>query len=326
MMRCDDNILTRAAQDAMCAPSPLNTQPWTWHHEDGALQLYADRDRQLTVADPQGRLLVLSCGIALHHAAVSVAAAGYTPQVERFVASFEDNRLARLSVGAPRAVTDADRLMAAAIQTRRTDRRPFADRHVTEPELARLADAATTAGARLHVVRLGQMPMLAIAAAQAGTAEMSDPAYRNELMRWTNRPPWSGDGVPPAATVQRVPRRVPVRELALEPQTGQPIEPGGDRGAAYVVVFGNGDAAPDWFTGGEATSAVLLTATALGLATAPITDVIEVPHPRDLITGLLPAGGYPYLVVRCGWSDTSGELAHAPRRPAAEAIIGNGGG
>jgi hypothetical protein len=85
-------------------------------------------------------------------------------------------------------------------------------------------------------------------------------------------------------------------------------------------VYGDADGPLDWFTAGEATSAVLLTATSLGLSSAPISDVIEVQHPRDLVAGLLPAGTHPYLVVRCGWSAQSEKLARTPRREPVETI------
>jgi hypothetical protein len=320
-MPTDTEILTAAAQDALRAPSSLNTQPWIWYVRDDALELYADRDRQLRVADPDGRMLLFNCGIALHHARVSLAAAGYGAAVRHLVDSFDDNLLARVAVGQPRVVDRHDSALRDAIRVRRTDRRPFADRPVPEDMLDALTAAAGSEGMRLHIVRLGQMPMLAIAVAQAGAAEMSEPDYRAELMQWTNRPVWSGDGIPPEATVQRVPRRVPVRELALEPNTGQPVEPGGDRGAAYMVLYGDGDSPGDWFAAGEAASSVLLTATTFGLATEPISDPIEVDHPRDLITRLLPAGGHPYLVIRCGWSEHGEPVAAVGRRDPHEAII-----
>ena len=321
VMPTDGEILTAAARDALRAPSPLNTQPWIWYVRDGVLELYADRDRQLRVADPDGRLMLFSCGAALHHARVSLAAAGHRVAVRHLVDSFEDNLLARVELGQPRPVDAHDRALRDAIQVRRTDRRPFGDHPVPDDVLAALVGAAESEGMRLHIVRLGQMPMLAIAVAQAATAEMSEPDYRSELMQWTNRPVWSGDGVPPEVTVRRVPRRVPVRELALEPNAGQPVEPGGDRGAAYVVLYGDGESPSDWFAAGEAASNVLLTATTFGLATEPMSDAIEVAHPRELITGLLPAGGHPYLVIRCGWSEHADALAPVARRDPHEAII-----
>src|SRR5690606_4871111 len=109
-----------------------------------------------------------------------------------------------------------------------------------------LVEAAAREGVRLHRVRLDQMPMLAIAVSLAAGDEMANPAYRLELLRWTNRPEWSGDGVPVETTVAKVPRRVPVGQFALDPTAGLPVTPGGDRGAAYLILPGDGTAPGDW--------------------------------------------------------------------------------
>jgi hypothetical protein len=66
----------------------------------------------------------------------------------------------------------------------------------------------------------------------------------------------------------------------------------------------------------------MLTATALDLAVAPISDVIEMEHPRALVRGLLNELGHPYLVLRCGWPPARGDLATVPRRAPHEAIMG----
>ncbi len=57
-----------AAINAAQAPSIFNTQPWRWQIGPARLALHADRTRQLRIADPEGRLLAISCGAALHHA------------------------------------------------------------------------------------------------------------------------------------------------------------------------------------------------------------------------------------------------------------------
>ena len=71
----------------------------------------------------------------------------------------------------------------------------------------------------------------------------------------------------------------------------------------------------DWLRAGEALSAVLLTAVSRGLAVAPITDVLEVEHPRELVTAYCVPGGIPYALVRCGYRGATAR--HWPRRPAA---------
>ena len=322
MPSAEYELLAAAAKDALRAPSVLNTQPWSWHLKGGALELHADRSRQLAVVDPLGKLLLLSCGVALHHARLSLAGNGRSAEVERLVSGLDDDLLARITVGHPGGLTAPESEMHRATWRRRTDRRPFDDLPVSAETVGQLRSAAESEGSFLHRVRYDQMPMLAVAAAQASELEMSNASARVELMRWTNRPEWSGDGVPANTAVQHVPRRVSVRELTLPPNEGMAIEPGGDLGSAYVVVYGDGDEGPDWFAAGEAASAVMLTAASLGLAIAPMSDVIEVAHTRQLITGLLPRQGYPYLVLRCGWPMGDNEPGRAPRRPAKEAIVG----
>src|SRR5690606_24034874 len=113
-----------------------------------------------------------------------------------------------------------------AIPVRRTDRRPFADEPVPSDILEALDRAAAAEGVRLHRVRMSQMPMLAIAVSLAAASEMGNPAYRTELMRWTNRPEWSNDGVPAATAVEKVPRRVPVRQFAVNSHQALTVAPG----------------------------------------------------------------------------------------------------
>jgi hypothetical protein len=314
------DVLATAAQDALAAPSIFNTQPWRWRVHGDALELYADRDRQLTVADPQGRMLLLSCGAALHHARLSIAAAGWRAAVQPLVSAFDDALLARVALVERTAPSSEMLALHEAIGRRRTDRRPFGDEPVPAQAIARVVAAAEAEGVHLHRVRLDQLPILAIAAATAGMQEMADPAYRSELIRWSNRPQWSGDGIPAGTTVRPTPRRVPVRTLAVEPNQGMPVPSGGDRGSAYLVLHGEDETAPGWFAAGQALSAVLLTIVTLGLAAAPISDVIEVDRPRALVRGLLGGAGAPYVVIRCGVGQPATDLPSAPRRNPQDVI------
>ena len=76
-MSTPTNTLTRELIRMACyAPSVHNTQPWAWRLVSAdTIELHADRSRQLTETDPEGRDLVLSCGAALHH--LVVAAEGF---------------------------------------------------------------------------------------------------------------------------------------------------------------------------------------------------------------------------------------------------------
>ena len=66
--------LRRAAVRATLAPSIHNTQPWRFVLSADALEIHADRSRQLRVLDPRGRQMTISCGCALFNARASMAA------------------------------------------------------------------------------------------------------------------------------------------------------------------------------------------------------------------------------------------------------------
>jgi hypothetical protein len=191
---------------------------------------------------------------------------------------------------------------------------------VSEEELTRLRHAVEAEGAYLHVVRPEQVASLGIAAELAAGAELDDPAYRAELHRWTNRPAVAGDGVPPETAVRPELRRVPVRDFAPDGPAGLEAGSAHDQGAAYVLLFGRGDQPVDLLCAGEALSALLLLATADGLATAPLSDAVEVAWPRRLLHDLLAGIGEPYLVVRLGYADSDEPLPPAPRRDPRDVI------
>ncbi|MET7836868.1 nitroreductase family protein [Micromonospora sediminicola] len=312
-------VLEAAARQSLHAPSVFNTQPWRWRVTSDALELRADPDRQLAHTDPDARLLTLSCGAALHHARVSLTAAGWAVTVERMPDPGDPTLLARLRATGPANLDVPAGRLVDAIPRRRSDRRAYGDRPVPEPVLARLTDAVEAEGAHLHVVRPDQMPMLAVSTGRAADAELADPAYREELRRWTNRPADSGDGVPAATAVRPAPRRVPVRDYAPGGAAGLSAGADFDRGAAYLILFGERDEPAAWLRGGEALSALLLTATAEGLASAPLSDAIELAWPRRMMRDLLAGIGAPYLVVRVGWGPDA-ELPPAPRRTPADVI------
>ncbi|MEU4424767.1 nitroreductase [Actinoplanes sp. NPDC024001] len=312
--------LESAARASLRAPSVFNTQPWKWRLTGEVLELASDPGRRLGVTDAEGRLLLLSCGGVLHHARITLAAAGWHSVVQRFPEERRPDLLARISVAGAGEPDPLAQNLAAAISRRRTDRRAFGESPVTEQTLTRLRRLVEAEGAYLHVVPDDRVPELAISVDLAADANYFDPAHRTELTAWTHRPAWTGDGVPPSTVVEPSLRRVPVRNFLPGGSAGLLASADHDEGATYVIIFGTTDRPVDLLRGGEAMSALLLQATVEGLATAPISEAVEVAWPRQLLTRLLAGIGEPYLIVRLGYVESAEDVPPSPRRTPTEVI------
>lgn len=89
------DILTAAVRDAETAPAPLSPRCWTWTVRDDGLELRLP-SRLVGHDDPETRRVLLGCGVALHHACVSLAAAGVTVAVRRLPRSGDGRLVARI--------------------------------------------------------------------------------------------------------------------------------------------------------------------------------------------------------------------------------------
>src|SRR3712207_8175716 len=90
------DALRQAAVLAGRAPSVHNSQPWRWRPDAQTLDLFLATDRPLHGPDPDARVAVLSCGAALHHARVHLAAQGWRADVDRMPDPRHPAHLARI--------------------------------------------------------------------------------------------------------------------------------------------------------------------------------------------------------------------------------------
>jgi nitroreductase len=313
------SVLATAARAAGHAPSIHNTQPWRWRVES-TLDLYADRARQLGVTDPFGRLLLLSCGAALHHALVTLAAEGWRVEVSRLPDAGDPDLLARVALGEPTAVDPSAMRLLQTMTVRHTDRRPVTDAPVDPDVVARIARVVQAAGARLHPLKREHVVDLAAAAAQAQVAESLDPQFLAELDYWTGGTRTAGTGIPAEVIPASPPETtVPGRDFG-GPGT-LPISAGHDSAAVYAILYGDDDAPQRWLRAGEALSAGWLEATELGVSVLPLSAVVEVVRTRHVLRRLLGNIGYPYLVLRLGHADPDhAGPPHTPRLPAEQVM------
>ncbi|GGM35532.1 NAD(P)H nitroreductase [Micromonospora sonchi] len=310
--------LAEAAAMAGHAPSVHNTQPWRWRVLPEALELRMVRDRRLAATDPTGELVTLSCGAALHHARLALAAEGWTASVHRMPDPDEPDLLARLTDLQPTGAEPDAMRMVQCMRVRNTDRRPVSDEAVAEETLAAIATAAAAEGARLEILDRDQVLQLAAAASHAASVEAEDPQLREELAYWTSRS--GGVGLTPEVLPEQAPQTtVPGRDFGRPGSL--PVGPGHDQAASYGVLHGDEDSPVDWLRAGEALSAAWLLATRSGVSVVPLSGVVEVPGTRQILRQVLSGLGQPYLVLRLGFADPAhAGPPHTPRLPREQVV------
>jgi nitroreductase len=312
--------LANAAALAGYAPSIHNSQPWRWRVSGDVLDLYAVHRRQLAITDPDGRLAVLSCGAALHHARTALAAEGFAVTVERLPDPAQPDWLARITLaGRVPVSTDAVRLVQT-IRVRHTDRRPVTGPRVEPDELAAIAGSIRDEGAWLHMLPREHVIELAAAVSYAQRAEAADSAWQAELAYWSGGTRPAGTGVPDSAIPDQPPQTtVPGRDFG-HPGT-LPVSAEHDVSATFAILYGEEDVRLDGLRAGEALSAAWLTATERGISVLPLSATVEVIATRLALRRLLAGLGEPYLVLRLGRADPDHTgPPHTPRLPADQII------
>lgn len=320
----DDDMVRTALRLALRAPSVHNCQPWRWLVGPGIVHLYADGSRQLPATDPHGRDLLISCGAALDHLLVALASLGQGARVRRMPNPAQPGHLATVEPF-PHSATGDDEALAAAISRRRTDRRRFSSWPVPAELIGELLELARMRGVGLETITDPTVRWKLFQAITAAAAQQAaDPAYAAELAAWSGRGAESDDGVPAAnaPAPQQTPGQMPLRAYA-SPNLPQPPGMGEPENAALLLLTTPTDSALDWFRAGEATSAILLTATRHGLASSPLTQPLEVHDTRAFIRSHVTTARtfHPQILLRIGWTPAAAaDLPPTPRRPLEDVV------
>ena len=246
----DAETMRTALRLATHAPSVQNSQPWHWRVGSDRVDLYADRRRHLPDVDPDGRGLLISCGAALHHCAVALAALGWHATAHRLPDPAVPHHLASVSIE-PRSPSEVEVMLAGAITRRRTDCRPYSS----------------------WPVPWGDVALMGARAARSGV-----------MLRQVESAPES-------------------------PDNGVTVALGTDSDDCLARL-----------RAGEATSLVLLSATAMGLASCPVTGPLEIPETREALRAdVFGSSGHLQMLVRVGWAPVDAEpLPATARRPLGE--------
>ncbi|WP_327002222.1 nitroreductase family protein [Dactylosporangium sp. NBC_01737] len=310
--------LTTCVEAAIAAPSIYNSQPWRFRVRDDGIDVFADWGRRLDVIDPSGRELLISVGAAVFNLRLTMRQYGRTPVLHLPPDAAQPDLVARVVPGPPATPDPSLTALAAAIPRRHTNRRPFARTVVPASVLEELATAAQAEGAMLRVADpVGRGAILSL----VRTAERrlrAQGVYRAELTERTPAAHGRSGGVPPNAFGPwDAMEALPLRDFGL---TQPLLRRGGERFEPYptiVVLSTAGDTPQQWLRAGQALQRVLLTATVAGLASTPMSQPLELPRLRRLVTDTA-AGQWAQVILRLGYGQPT---TPTPRRPLAEVLI-----
>ena len=304
-----DEITRYVVARAIWAPSVHNTQPWRFTTDGGPqLSLHADTGRRLTVADPDGREMMISCGAALFSVRLALRSLGYIPETSVLPDPDQPTLVALVSWRERAAADEFERRLSSHLLSRRSHRGAFDPEPLPPGTLATLRAAAEREGAALRVVADDGHRAALAAAVQAAEHQLRCDGERvRELTRWTPAPGSAyRDGVPATAYPawpEHTEPDFPGRDFARGHGWGvPPLGTATWHRAAGVagLLTTTGDRPADWVRAGQALQRILLTASARGAAVALHSQPLELPWLREFIRTQLSDGAYPHLVLRIG--------------------------
>lgn len=310
---------------AILAPSGHNTQPWLFDIVDDAIELYADKSRTLSVADPRDRELTISCGAALFNLRLAIRHFGYRDIVELLPETQNPDLLARIRLGSKRIAPVEEHLLFRAIPKRCTNRLPFANRQLPESLISALQSAACSQHTWLNVVPKGMQQQVIDLIAEGDRLQMANPSFRQELAQWIrpgNSP--SHDGIPAYAQGmdERLDAIAPLISFTVRSFDLGQSQSAKDRrlaGQALLMVLNSRyDTPQDWLLTGEALEHVLLKARVNDIWASFFNQPIQNPKLRSQLQALFPQKGYPQILLRLGYGK---DIKPTPRRPVEEVLL-----
>jgi nitroreductase len=309
---------------AVLSPSPHNTQPWSWTVRDGAIELRGDYSRLLTVSDPDGRELIISCGSALEHLLLRLGLDGDAVQVELMPDESEPHLFARVMIGQGAPYPRRPELVDA-MQMRRTNRTAYHGEPMGDDLRASLDAACAEFGVATYWIRDAATRATLVDLIMASDREqMKSTDFRHELAHWMRpKGSHSEEGMEADLLGQEG------VAAYVAPLVVRTFDVGKKQAAAdskltegspdIVVLTSPTDDLGARLATGRALAHLVLAAMAAGRYSAYMNQPCEVPASRIRLAQLIDTDGHPQLVVRLGLADP---VHRALRMPVAEVLSG----
>ena len=306
------SLISRAA----LAPSSHNTQPWVFRVSESTIELYADRTRALPVNDTSDRELTISCGCALLNLRIAAASDGLDANIHILPDQADEDLLASVTFTNAAASTTADAELSTMIERRRTYRKKFDDRAVSDEIINELVGAAASEGAWLKPLQADDLRReIAVLVSEGDSIQWDNDQWRRELAAWMH-PRRRGDGL-----------SLPTLAVPIAQWVVRTFDLGGGvaakdqqlaEGSPLLAVLGTDTDEPrNWLQTGQALQRVLLVGCRNGLQASYLNQPVQVYALRSKLQHVV-AGGFPQILLRFGFP--AEKIPAAPRRNVDDVI------
>ena len=317
--RAQDSDYMTLIKAATQAPSGHNSQPWWFETSDHSIVISPNLDRALPAVDSQHRELFISLGCALENLCTKATELHYQTKV-----SLSDEGVITVELQKSNTVI-ADPL-AAVIEKRQTNRSEYEDRNIDPILLQNLVEQTGATGIFTFANGTPLFEKLTDAVLQGNTAQMSDPAFKNELLSWIRfnkkHSESTHDGLSYAVLgAPNLPRWVtePIVKGSLKAKTQNKTDLKKIQSSSDMVLITTAtNDIPTWIATGRTLERFLLLLTQAGIAHAYLNQPCEVPEVNTSLREKLTENNvYPQILLRIGYAKP---VAYSKRKDVKEVM------
>jgi len=301
---------------AILAPSSHNTQPWRFAISADRIDLHADEDGWLRVADPDRRELYLSLGCALENLLVAAERFGLAHQTN-YLPDPNDELFAAtvaFSEGGKRSEFRDPRLFPAMTR-RHTNHQMYDDSHLDDELMAELDACCIEEGLDLLLTTdLATKHRIDDLVVRGDAIQFAQPAFREELGFWI------GKGVFGSSWLMAKLGNLAVTHLNVGSKQAKKDSAVLMSSPAVGLISCQANSREMQIRAGQVYERLSLLAAIHGVWCQPMSQIVEVPELlRELSDLVTTPSAIPLHVFRMGRAAPQRE--HTPRRAIEDVLI-----
>ena len=321
---------------AILAPSSHNSQPWKFSIKDNQISIFIDKSRWLKVADDDQRELHISIGCALESLIIAAEHFGYNHK-EQYFPEGEDGLAVIVELVAQGKIDKPrDQSLFNHIPRRHTNHNLYQTQKIPQAEMAHLHTCIYEEGFWMFSTNEGPYMIYTEAElrkrvdeliTRADAIQLTDQAYKNELAYWI------GQGAFGTPWLMAKIGQLAVTYLNISGGQTKKDSEMLLSAPALVALASSANDRKSQVMAGQIFDRIALTATGLGMAVHPMSQILEVPEIKSELREILEVPEvkaevaklspedniFPHQTFRLGYAEA--EKAHTPRRPLEEVLL-----